>query len=228
MKNIILQHFNGTLGELENLSVANIQQYAKFVEADYRLITGKPFNVNLTDPCQKMHMLHKEFDDYDTVLMLDIDMFTPRGNTDNVFEEVGVGLFEPFQENLRRKFIDQYPALGSIHAPYWGGAIYKLSKDLRLKLREQMDGRDNSWMQHSLVQFNKRFYFEDEGIIHTLAQMAQISSVNAAINPKWCQNSYSPTLQKSGLIHIRKGTGVPGFERTKIENYNILVQKGMI
>ena len=228
MTNIILQHFNGTLGELENLSIANIQRYAEFVQADYRLVTGKPFNVNLTNPCQKMHMLHEEFDEDDDVLMLDIDMFTVRGNVANVFGEIGVGLSAAFQEKLRKKFIAQYPTLGSVHAPYWGGAIYKLSKDLRLKLREQMDGRDNSWMQHSLVQVNKRFHFEDEGIMHTLAKMAQISPVNAAIDPKWCQDSYSPTLQKSGFVHIRKGTGIPGFERTKIENYKILVQKGVI
>jgi len=44
--------------------MANMQEYAEMVGAEYRLITGKPFNRKLTAPCQKVQMIAKEFDKY--------------------------------------------------------------------------------------------------------------------------------------------------------------------
>ena len=38
MKNLILQHFDGELRELDKLSIRNIQQYAEMVGADYNLV----------------------------------------------------------------------------------------------------------------------------------------------------------------------------------------------
>lgn len=70
MTNIILQHFDGQLRELDKLSVSNIQQYAEMVGADYKMIVGKPFNTRLTSACQKVHMISAEFDQYDDVMML--------------------------------------------------------------------------------------------------------------------------------------------------------------
>ena len=72
--NIILQHFDGELRELDKLSVENIKKYAERINVDYRLVTGKPFSKNLTNPCQKVHCISHEWDDYDEVLMLDPDM----------------------------------------------------------------------------------------------------------------------------------------------------------
>ena len=68
--NIILQHFDGELRELDKLSMSNIQEYAKMVGAEYRLLTGKPFNPELTAPCQKVQMIQPEFDRYDDVLII--------------------------------------------------------------------------------------------------------------------------------------------------------------
>ena len=72
MQNIILQHFDGKLRPLDELSKANIEEYAKMVGADYELVTGKPFRSHLTAPCQKVYMLDEKYDEYDQVLMLDI------------------------------------------------------------------------------------------------------------------------------------------------------------
>ena len=63
--------------------------YADMIDADYKLIRGKPFRQNLTNACQKVHMIDEEFDEWDNVLMLDIDMFRPRNMSANVFEEKG-------------------------------------------------------------------------------------------------------------------------------------------
>jgi len=43
MANIILQHFDGNLRPLDELSIENIKAYAKMVGAEYELIRGKPF-----------------------------------------------------------------------------------------------------------------------------------------------------------------------------------------
>jgi hypothetical protein len=223
MVNIILQHFDGKLRELDKLSMANIQEYAELVGAEYRLIEGRPFNKELTAPCQKVYMIHPEFDKYDDVLMLDIDMFAPKGMTTNVFEEPGVGLYGPVQQNLHRKLVHQYGFLGSINTPYWGGAIYKMSKKLRVALRNA-DVLDKTWM----LKFNQPYHFEDEGIFHVLAYRAGINSRGTHMDPKWCQCSFLPNPEKAGFIHVRTKITPQGPKREKIENYNSLVKVGIL
>jgi len=145
-KNIILQHYNGTLGPLEELSSQNIQKYAQLIGADYRLMTGKPFREFLNNPCQKLVMLDEQFDDWDNVLMLDIDMFTVKHTLENVFDTPGVGLHvPPWQPKLHARIVAEFRDVASSKHPYWGGAIYKLSKDLRKQLRDKI-GKDDSWM----------------------------------------------------------------------------------
>ena len=223
MVNIILQHFDGELRELDKLSMANIQEYAKMVGAEYRLIEGKPFNSVLTAPCQKVYMIHPEFDKYDDVLMLDIDMFAPKGMTINVFEEPGVGLYGPVQQNLHRKLVHQYGFLGSINAPYWGGAIYKMGKNLRTTLRNA-SLLDDAWM----INFNQAYHFEDEGIFHVLAHRAGINPRRTYMDPKWCQCSFLPNPEKAGFIHVRTKITPQGPKREKIQNYNALVEAGIL
>ena len=96
-----------------------MQEYADMIGAEYKLVTGKPFNRRLTAPCQKVHMISKEFDEYDDVLMVDIDMFAPKGMTINIFEEQGVGMYHTVQKMLHRKIVQQYPLITSSRSPYW-------------------------------------------------------------------------------------------------------------
>lgn len=223
MVNIILQHFDGELRELDKLSMANIQEYADMVGAEYKLITGKPFNPNLTAPCQKVQMIQKEFDHYDNVLMLDIDMFAPKGMTTNIFEEPGVGMYHTVQKMLHRKLVQQYPLITSAHAPYWGGAIYKMDKKLRVALREA-DVLSKTWMEN----FNKPYHFEDEGIFHVLALRAGINWRGTFLDSKWCQCSFLPNPQDAGFIHVRTKITPQGPKREKIVNYQQLVDEGIL
>ena len=62
MKNLIMQHFDGELRDLDKLSIENIQEYAKMVGAEYQLIIDKPFRKHLTSPCQKVYMLDEKWD----------------------------------------------------------------------------------------------------------------------------------------------------------------------
>ena len=223
MKNIILQHYDGTLGLLENLSIENIQNYASSIGADYQLIIGKPFRNRLTAPCQKVFMLDKSFDDWDNVLMLDIDMFTPKYMVQDVFNEVGVGIYtSPWQHMLHRRIVSEHPDHASMDSPYWGGAIYKMSRDLRISLREHLGGNER-WMKP----FNKKFNYEDEGIMHVLATRANITLDNAYLDRKWSQCSYLPNPETAGFVHIRTRAVPNGPHKNKIDNYHDLKHNGI-
>ena len=88
MKNIILQHWDGELNELTKASVENIKSYAEQIDADYQMITGKPFRKHLTPPCQKVWCIAKQYEKYDQVLMLDPDVFIVKGLDKNIERRV--------------------------------------------------------------------------------------------------------------------------------------------
>ena len=218
-----MQHFDGKLRDLDKLSIKNIQEYAEMVGAEYRLIRGKPFRKHLTSPCQKVYMIDEEWDEYDDVLMLDIDMFAPKNMNENIFEQEGVGLYADIQIRLHRRLSQQYPMQSSIHSPYWGGAIYKLNRKLRKKLRNGLGGNEN-WMN----KYNKLYHYEDEGIMHTLAWKAGIPIKGTILDRKWCQCSFLPDPEKAGFIHIRTKIKPNGPEKKKIENLRTLQEAGIV
>lgn len=217
--NIILQHFAGELKELDKLSLENMRSYAKYVGAEHELITGFPFREHLTAPCQKVHMLNERFDSYDQVLMVDIDMFATKGLKENIFEvERGIGIYEEDQKRLHK----EVSRIGRISAtgPYWGGAIYKMNKEIRVRMREQFPEND-SWMNL----YNKAYRYEDEGIIAQLAGKAKIPFF--VMNRRWCQCSFLPK-KVPGFIHIRTKITPEGPKREKIDNYRQLVKDSII
>jgi len=225
-----MQHFDGELRQLDKLSMANIQEYAELVGAEYQLIRGKPFRKHLTSPCQKVHMINQEFDEYDQVLMLDIDMFTPKDMKTNIFDQKGVGLYNTVQKRLHQRLSHSHPFISSMNIPYWGGAIYKMDKNLRKTLRSCL-GENEQWMENYIQKDptnNKLYRYEDEGIFHTLAFYAGLKIKHPNLDNKWCQCSFLPNPEKAGFIHIRTKITPSGPEREKIENYNELVSKGII
>jgi len=227
MSNIILQHFDGDLRPLDELSVENMTAYAAMIGADYRLIRGKPFNARLTGACQKVYMIDEEFDEYDNVCMVDIDMFAPRGMKEDVFKVKGVGLHAETQDMLHRKIINEYGiSMTDINKPYWGGAIYKMDRGLRQRLRETLRRGDDMWMN----KYNQAYHFEDEGIFHTLMcwSSAYLRKDEWYMDRKWCQCSFLPNPEKAGFIHVRTKVTPQGPKRTKMENYQALVNKGIL
>ena len=218
-----MQHFDGEFRDLDKLSIKNIQEYAKMVGAEYQLIRGKPFRKHLTSPCQKVYMLNEKFDDYDNVLMLDIDMFAPIGMKENVFDAKGAGLYEDIQRTLHQRIANRYPLNASINFPYWGGAIYKLDRSARIKLRGALDG-DDGWM----LPYNKAYEWEDEGIMHGLAVKTGYNPKEPYMDRKWCQCSYLPNPERAGFLHIRTKVTPTGPKREKIENYNDLVLRNIL
>ena len=225
MKRIVLQHYDGPLGELEEASMLNIKAYAEMIGVEYKLITGKPFRDFLEPALQKCCIINEEFDEYDELLMVDIDMFTPKGMTENVFDYVGVGLYADVQKRLHKKICHQYPKASSPMAPYWGGAIYKMDRALRQKLRGAMESvSSDNWMKTFT-----HYHYADEGIFHMLATRCELLFItDHVLDQKWCQCSYLPNPEQAGFIHIRTKVTPTGPKREKIENYRDLLEQGII
>lgn len=224
MKNLILQHWDGELGELELLSKANIEAYAKFCGADYKLIQGKVFRpeLGLSAPCHKLIMLDEQFDEYDTVVMMDIDMFTRKGMTKNIFtDERGIGRHYNIQESLVRNLARRFPLLGDPKYPYWGGSIYRLNREVRQKLRKEM-------VDSEMIMFHNNY--EDEGIMHRLAVRANMKVDQNTYLTKdfWNKSSFETDVEQGYIIHIRPKVRRGGPKRPKIENYRELVKRGIL
>lgn len=226
IKNIILQHYNGRPKELEKLSFENISNYAELIGADHKIIGGKPFNENLTNPCQKVHCISEEWDDYDNVLMLDPDVFIRKNLTENIFNEQGNGIHGDTQKRLKTRLIQA----GRIdnNAPYWAGSIYKFNREERQRLRSVMPKND-AWMKF----YNKAYHFEDEGILSELAHKCKIPI--KYLDFVWNQCSFLPNPESAKMIHMRtkkfghlNGSWENGGKRDKIENYYELLSKGIV
>jgi hypothetical protein len=222
MKNIILQHYTGELGELEKLSKANMEKYAEFCGAEYRLISGNLFRENLSPPCQKLYMLDPVFDEYDKVCMIDIDMFMRKGMTENIFDVKGIGMYASSQKKLKRQSYYKFSGLLDTDYAYWGGAIYNLTREQRIKLRQGI-------IDFEMITFNEEY--QDEGIMFRLATVAKITQKESTLpgEYKWCHCSYRSGIEDAALIHIRtRVTEGQPIHRTKLENYYDLVERGLI
>lgn len=221
-KNIILQHWSGKINELTALSVDNIKKYADKVGAEHRLLRGPVFRSYLSSPCQKLAMLGEEFDDYDVVVMMDPDMFTRKGMNDNIFTDTrGIGRHTEIQDHLVVSLERRFPLLGNPSFPYWGGSIYRLEKDMRKKLRAGI-------LDHEMLQFSNNY--EDEGIMHRLAQIANLKVGKNTYLPRdhWNCSSFDEGVDKAAIIHIRTKIKPGGPKLPKIENYRHLVERGLI
>ena len=226
MKNIILQHWTGNLGELEERSKANIEEYAKFCGAEYSLVRGDVFRKGMTAPCQKLIMLDEQFDEYGTVVMMDIDMFTRKGMTKNIFtDDNGIGRHYNIQESLVRNLKRRFPDLGDPAYPYWGGSIYRIEKEVRQRLREEID-------ESEIKRFSGNY--EDEGIMHRLAVRARMEVNDNTYLDKdmWNRSSFEENVGEGHIIHIRqKIKNTPGRRsprQSKILNYRKLVHEGIL
>ena len=219
MRNIILQHFTGKLRPLDKLSVENISAYAERIGVEYQFVEGQVFREHLTPPCQKVHILDEKWDEYDDVLMLDIDMFVTKNLRLNVFKAEGVGFAAGVvQRGLKRKLINE----GRIdeNTGYWGGAFYKLTREQRQKLRSAIPDNDE-WMDR----YNQPYKYEDEGIISELFYRSKCEWKDA--DPMWQQDSYLPNHQ-AGMIHVRTKITPQGPKREKIENFYTMQMAGIL
>ncbi len=219
MKNIILQHWTGKMNTLGYHSSSNIQTYAKQLGAEYKLLRGNVFRNHLSPPCQKVYMLDKVFDEYDIVVMLDIDMFVTKDLKENIFNIEGVGLFSAHTASIFKGMCKLFPRLTNSNYAYWGGAIYKMDRTLRQTLRQHIQ-------EDEIKQFSGTGNYEDEGTMHRLATLAKIKQ--SRIPDRWCQCSFLPNPERAAIIHVRTKVTPTGPKRAKLENYKDLVTKGIL
>lgn len=89
MKNLIYQYWKGTMPPIATHSMHNIKIYANRIGADYIFednpsFDGGPYSEYYT--AFKPVMCH-DFDDYDNILFLDMDIFTVDGLEDSIFDQ---------------------------------------------------------------------------------------------------------------------------------------------
>lgn len=224
MKNIILQHWSGELNSLTLLSSMSISKYAEMVNADYELVRGDQFtSMDVRPELQKLVMLDKRWDDYDNVVMVDADMFVRKGCNENIFECEGIGRHTQIQTNLRSGIARTLGFVwGNEGAPYWGGSIYKLTKEQRKKFR--------SVLTDDIVLRYKQNWV-DEGVMHTLALklgMSHTQKGNYLDGQMWNYSSFEPDVERANFIHIRTKIKPSGPKDTKMNNYQRLVDRGLI
>ena len=223
MRGIILQHWDGPLSEVEIASSHNIKRYAESIGGSYQMVLGKPFSERLNAPCQKLIMLASSWDAFDVVVMLDADMFAPKGMTENVFDLTGVGYH---QSTARARIRRKLPDLIVDDVPFWGGAIYRLERGLRERLRSTGTTVDD------MLEFNARGTGEDEGIMHLLATRAGVTEEGAYLDYRWCQGSFEAHPERAGFIHMRSTVRdrpkFPGNGRDKLANMRQMMADGVI
>jgi len=232
VKNILLQHYNGQLSDLAKASMENMKQYASYCGAEYRLITGEPVGAIMSisnksqlkkvNACHKVHMLNPEFDEYDVVAMIDPDMFVRRGLSRNIFEdETGVGICsDHIRANAFARFRNAFPQYSSKINAFWGGAIWRLDRDMRKRLRKQ-------WNVKEVMRIGSTI-FVDEGIMHNLSRKANIpDSPEYILDQKWCWCSYLPKSKNAYMIHMRK-TDSKGNKVTKEQSLKRLQNEGIV
>jgi hypothetical protein len=213
--NLLLQHWSGPLEPLHQRSVEAMRGYAERMGADYRHLTGKPWDERLQPYCQKLIMLSPLWDRYEVVVMVDIDQFPRAGLAENIFNETGYGWH---QERAQQRVCGLMPALTDPKRPFWGGAVYRLSKDLRQSLRAVYRYEDARRFDEDGQRGGN-----DEGIMHRLACLAQVPMEGAYFDKRWCWDSYHPDPGAGCFIHIRKKpTG------DKWANYQELVRRGIL
>ena len=147
MKNIILQHWHGDIPRWANICKNSIEDYSRRIEADYELLQGFPmgdwFPNTKTKPwlvIQKIFMLNEKYDEYDNVLMLDMDMlFT--GKLDNIFIHNGVGrLHKVGMRNISgSKNGRKWPKLYTRQQPMFFGNCVKFTREQRINLRKELN-----------------------------------------------------------------------------------------
>ena len=222
MRTLILQHFERVpeyydeTPELVLRSRANIAEYAGQIGAEYRFLGGEPFRPGLRAQCQKVCIINEEYDEYDSVAILDTDKFVTTTCVENVFEAPGVAFFSDIHRyRLLPAFCREFPQWADPATPIWSGAIYVMDRELRQTLRAQIDAE----MERMFAAVSPRPYV-DEGIIHCLCAKAGVKPLS--LDLKWDYSSYLPNPERANMIHMRHRP------KSRIENYQALVARGII
>lgn len=210
--NLILQTWDtNRLPAIAVESRKSLGLYAIRCGAEYEMLSGSPFCSGMSPQAQKLAMLNEEFDEYEAVAMFDCDMFAVRGLKESIFEQPGHGFH---QQQAHRRVSMAFPGLSSPSAGFYGGPLYRFSREERKALRHEMDFA-------SLRELDNGTGGWDEGQMHWLAMRAKLPAVY--LSELWAWSSHFPMDSGEKFVHVRNRP-----IRDKLANYRSLVERGVL
>lgn len=166
MNNIILQHWNGPLPEWARLAKKSIELYADKIGCKYQLIEGYPLGQELGPNPQKLVYINDEYDQYEKVLMLDMDVIATNVYR-NVFDQTEIGVLHDRAMKGESRTPKAAPELFEIGVPIFFGNYIMTTKEQRVKMRDYADW---NWLAKKVVDS----YSGDEIVLSWLMNEAKI------------------------------------------------------
>lgn len=166
MNNIILQHWNGPLPEWARLAKKSVELYAEKIGCHYKLVEGYPLGIKLGPNPQKLVYITEEYDQYDKVLMLDMDVIATN-KYENVFDYDQIGVLHDRAMKGGSRTPKAAPELFEIGMPIFFGNYIMTTKDQRIKMRQCADWK---WLETKIVDS----YSGDEMLLAWLLKKAKI------------------------------------------------------
>jgi hypothetical protein len=166
MANIILQHWNGSLPEWAKLAKKSMELYAEKIGCQYKLVEGYPLGKDLGPNPQKLVYITEEYDQYDKVLMLDMDVIATNVYKD-AFLQPEIGVLHDRAMKGESRTPKAAPDLFEIGIPVFFGNYIMTTKDQRVKMREHADWK---WLSSKVVDS----YSGDEILLSWLMHKAKI------------------------------------------------------
>ena len=164
--NIILQHWNGPLPEWAKVAKKTVEKYCDYIGCQYQLVTGHPLGEKLGPNPQKLVYITEEYDQYEKVLMLDMDMIATN-NYRNAFERPEIGVLHDRAMKGKSRTPPSAPDLFTLGMPIFFGNYIMTTKDQRIAMREHADW---DWLATKLVDS----YCGDEMLLAWLLKEADL------------------------------------------------------
>ncbi len=163
MKNIIIQHWNGPRKDWDLAAEKSMRMYADKCNAEYKFLTKDPYP-GYPNFFQKIYIIDEIWDEYDDVLMLDIDMVATK-NFDNIFNYEGIGRlhYKGMASLNGSRTGSENPKIYIKGAPIFFGNCVKLNKEERIALRQDFDPA--FFLQHKT---NAKYSLVDEAVLSYL------------------------------------------------------------
>lgn len=166
MTNIILQHWNGPLPGWARVAKKSVEKYADVIGCEYELVTGHPLGEALGPNPQKLVYITEKYDQYEKVLMLDMDVMATKVY-DNAFDRPEIGVLHDRAMKGRSRTPGSAPELFTLGMPIFFGNYIMTNKDQRIAMRKHADW---DWLATKVVDS----YSGDEMVLAWLLQQANI------------------------------------------------------
>jgi hypothetical protein len=164
--NIILQHWNGPLPEWAQIAKKTLEKYCSVIGCEYELVTGHPLGEALGANPQKLVYITEKYDQYDKVLMLDMDIMATNVYS-NAFNRPEIGVLHERAMQGKSRTPASAPELFTLGMPIFFGNYIMTKREQRIAMREYADW---DWLATKVVDS----YSGDELVLAWLLKQANI------------------------------------------------------